>query len=99
MTTSNSKYPSNTYYLDSTLFFGKYKGKTVQQVKKENPGYIRWLQENTQHKIILTLNPNPLPKVDDEDWKLVDPRTMRIWSQGYRIMQRPTPINQIIDFS
>ena len=33
--------------LDDEIWFGKYKGATVRDVAEEDPGYLIWLQENT----------------------------------------------------
>jgi hypothetical protein len=33
--------------LEGTLKFGKYKGQQVEDVVEDDPGYIRWLVENT----------------------------------------------------
>lgn len=38
--------------LDTTpLDFGKYKGKTPEQIANINPGYIVWLFEKTQRQV------------------------------------------------
>lgn len=37
------------------LDFGKYKGLTLLEVQKENPGYITWLKENLHREPIKTL--------------------------------------------
>jgi uncharacterized protein (DUF3820 family) len=34
--------------LESTFRFGKYKGRQVEDVVEDDPGYIRWLCENTE---------------------------------------------------
>ena len=36
------------YKLDTILPFGKYKGKTVEQVLEIDPTYIRWCLENIE---------------------------------------------------
>lgn len=35
--------------LDSILSFGKYKGYQLEDVIEDDPNYIKWLIENTQH--------------------------------------------------
>lgn len=32
--------------------FGKYKGITIEEISKENPGYLRWVQENSEDYVI-----------------------------------------------
>lgn len=38
-----------------TLTFGKYKGKTLKEVKEEDEGYIEWMLNNTQDDRMLKL--------------------------------------------
>jgi hypothetical protein len=40
-------------YIHTTKIFtfGKYKGRLIEEVRKENPGYIAWLQNNGAHNI------------------------------------------------
>ncbi len=33
-----------------SLYFGKYAGRTLADVKQENPAYLRWLADNTKQK-------------------------------------------------
>ncbi len=37
------------FSLDSILSFGKYKGYQIEDVIEDDPKYISWLIENTQH--------------------------------------------------
>lgn len=91
------EFPVYTLYLDSTVFFGKYKGKTIAQILVENRGYIDWLKNETKHKIILTNNPVKKEIVDDDGWRLVSIKIMRLWASGYYLQfNRPTGR---IDFS
>ena len=36
--------------LGTKLWFGKYKGKTLEAALKENPGYLEWLLKNTKYE-------------------------------------------------
>ncbi len=36
--------------LEHEFTFGKYKGQQVEDVVDDDPSYIRWLLENTQHQ-------------------------------------------------
>lgn len=33
--------------LESILTFGKHKGEQIEDLIEDNPGYVRWLMENT----------------------------------------------------
>ncbi len=79
------EYPVYTLYLDSIVFFGKFKGKTIAQILVENRGYIDWLKNETKHKIILTNNPVKKEIVDDDEWRLVSVKIMRLWASGYNL--------------
>ena len=37
-----------TYDLDTPLAFGKYKGRTVEDVLEEDPAYLLWAAENVE---------------------------------------------------
>lgn len=37
-----------SYDLDSALDFGKYKGRTVEDVLDEDPAYLLWALENVE---------------------------------------------------
>lgn len=39
----------------SVLSFGKYKGLTVKNILKKDPGYICWVHDNTSHKFVRSL--------------------------------------------
>lgn len=51
---------SKLLYQDSTIHFGKHKGKTVQEVQRTDKSYLKWLVNNTDWKIKYTLNPKEL---------------------------------------
>lgn len=36
------------YDLDDVMDFGKYKGKSVEDVLEEDPSYLLWLLENSE---------------------------------------------------
>ena len=38
-----------TYYLNTTLTFGKYQGKTLKEIADINPSYIEWCILNLNH--------------------------------------------------
>lgn len=40
------KTAKGAYTLNSRLYFGKYQGLTVEQIFRENPGYLEWLIVN-----------------------------------------------------
>jgi len=42
--------------VDTILKFGKYKGKSVEEVLDINPGYIKWIKEKGIHKCRPELN-------------------------------------------
>jgi len=46
---SNNKYPP--LGLDSTMPFGKYKGRTIRELMKVDQQYLNWLTENTTVRI------------------------------------------------
>lgn len=37
--------------LKDKLTFGKYKGKTIQDILYDDPQYLVWLHQNTEHKL------------------------------------------------
>lgn len=39
-------YSLPTFKTDKILLGGKYKGRKISEIKKENPGYIQWCHEN-----------------------------------------------------
>ena len=41
------KIETNKIGLKTVIWFGKYKGKMIKEIKKEDPNYIVWLIENT----------------------------------------------------
>lgn len=50
--TTSEQYVVPAYIDTSKIFtFGKYKGRLIEDVRKENPGYIQWLQNNGAHNI------------------------------------------------
>ena len=40
------------YDLDDELSFGKYKGKTVEEVLEDDPTYLRWCLENVPSFVV-----------------------------------------------
>lgn len=40
------------YDLDDELSFGKYKGKTVEEVLEEDPHYLKWAMENVASFVV-----------------------------------------------
>ena len=44
-----SIYKDSLYNFNDELRFGKYKGKLVSEVLKEDPSYIRWALDNVSH--------------------------------------------------
>jgi hypothetical protein len=58
ITDFNEVYPTSEPYLvpayidTSKIFtFGKYKGRLIEDIRKENPGYIAWLNNNSSHSL------------------------------------------------
>ena len=37
--------------LETRLHWGKYSGKTIEEVAYDDPDYIFWLDEKTDHKV------------------------------------------------
>jgi len=50
---ATEKSTKNAYTISSYIYFGKYKGKTVEEVFRENPSYIEWAINNSE-KFFLT---------------------------------------------
>jgi len=34
--------------VDGSFLFGRYKGKTVEQVRREDPGYLHWILDSVE---------------------------------------------------
>src|SRR6056297_3524525 len=41
-----------TYYLNTHIHFGKYKGLTIEEIMNINPGYLSWCIENLDHFVL-----------------------------------------------
>ena len=62
----------NTKGINSTLTFGKYKGKTVLQVIDENPSYIVWCIRNVTNFSIDPILSKELCRQYDEHFRKYD---------------------------
>ncbi len=45
------------YYLDDKIFFGKHKGKTINQIWSTDPGWIKWATGNNIMKVVMENRP------------------------------------------
>lgn len=55
--------------MNTVLNFGKHSGKTMQEVAYEDPEYIIWLDENTDHQVYqsvleIAVKNNQLPEIN-----------------------------------
>lgn len=78
-------YPPKTFYLNSVLDFGKYKGKKVEVIEVIDPGYLKWIARETEHTIVYEKNAMIEQSEKDQSWKSVTDKVLRVWASGINI--------------
>jgi len=86
-----------TMHLDTAFTFGKYRGKLLSCVRRNNLPYIRWCKDNIPDlKFVFTKHPIQYKK--DDSWREVSTQAMRIWASGYLASQGQIDIDTHIEF-